>query len=310
MVYGVAGVASQAIGVLTLPIFARTFAPTQYGILEIATVGYSALLIIADSGLAAAAQRSYYDYTGAQEEEQRKALLTGLATSLGLATLAAGVLLILAGPISHLVFGTARYATIVRIVAMTLPLGTLATFCREIMRMKLRPWLYTVSALLNSAGAAILAIGAVLLLDAGVKGILWATLIGTAAAALYGLVIDRPHLARRFSRVELRKMLAYGLPLLPAAGALWGLNFIDRVILVRSAGLAEAGLYALAIKFAQGMNVIARGFQLAFPPLAYSIDDDEEARRAYSLVVTWFAAVCAFGVWIFNHEAPRIAERL
>jgi O-antigen/teichoic acid export membrane protein len=47
--------------------------------------------------------------------------------------------------------------------------------------------------------------------------------------------------------------------------------------------------------------VIARAFQLAWPPLAYSIADDDEARRAYSLVFTWFAAVCAFavaGLWL------------
>ena len=44
------------------------------------------------------------------------------------------------------------------------------------------------------------------------------------------------------------------------------------------------------------MNVLVRGFQLAWPPLAYSIVDDDEARRAYSLVFTWFAAICAFAV--------------
>jgi O-antigen/teichoic acid export membrane protein len=74
---------------------------------------------------------------------------------------------------------------------------------------------------------------------------------------------------------------------------------------VRLAGLAEAGLYALAIKFANGMQVLSRGFQLAFPPLAYSIADDDEARRAYSLVFTWFAAVCAFGVaglWLLSRS--------
>ena len=32
--------------------------------------------------------------------------------------------------------------------------------------------------------------------------------------------------------------------------------------------------------------MIARGFQLAWPPLAYSITDDDEARRVYSLVFT------------------------
>ena len=103
----------------------------------------------------------------------------------------------------------------------------------------------------------------------------------------------------------LRRMLRFGLPTMPAELTLYSLNFIDRILIVRLAGLAEAGLYALAIKFAQGMNVIARGFQLAFPPLAYSIHDDEEARRAYSLVVTWFAAVCAFGVaglWLLSRQ--------
>jgi O-antigen/teichoic acid export membrane protein len=96
-------------------------------------------------------------------------------------------------------------------------------------------------------------------------------------------------------------MVRFGLPTMPAELSLYSLNFIDRILIVRLAGLAEAGLYALAIKFAQGMNVLARGFQLAFPPLAYSIADDDEARRAYSLIVTWFAAVCAFfvaGLWL------------
>ena len=98
-------------------------------------------------------------------------------------------------------------------------------------------------------------------------------------------------------------MFRFGLPTMPAELTLYSLNFIDRILIVRLAGLAEAGLYSLAIKFAQGINVLARGFQLAFPPLAYSIADDDEARRAYSLIVTWFAAVCAFGVaglWLLS----------
>ena len=98
-------------------------------------------------------------------------------------------------------------------------------------------------------------------------------------------------------------MIRFGLPTMPAELSLYSLNFIDRILIVRLAGLAEAGLYALAIKFAQAINVLARGFQLAWPPLAYSIADDDEARRAYSLVFTWFAAVCAFavaGLWLLS----------
>jgi O-antigen/teichoic acid export membrane protein len=53
---------------------------------------------------------------------------------------------------------------------------------------------------------------------------------------------------------------------------------------------------------------LVRGFQLAWPPLAYSIRDDDEARRAYAAIVTWFVAACAFvltGMWLLSRWIVR-----
>ena len=103
-------------------------------------------------------------------------------------------------------------------------------------------------------------------------------------------------------------MLRFGLPTMPAELSLYALNFVDRIIIVRTVGLAEAGLYSLAVKFAQAVNVLVRGFQLAWPPLAYSIRDDDEARRAYAAVVTCFVAACAFvvtGMWLLSRWIVR-----
>jgi O-antigen/teichoic acid export membrane protein len=102
--------------------------------------------------------------------------------------------------------------------------------------------------------------------------------------------------------------MRFGLPTMPAELSLYLLNFVDRIIIVRYAGLGEAGLYSLAVKFAQGVNVLVRGFQLAWPPLAYSIRDDDQARRAYAAVVTWFVTACAFVViamWLFSRWIVR-----
>ena len=53
-----------------------------------------------------------------------------------------------------------------------------------------------------------------------------------------------------------------------------------------------------------------RGFQLAWPPLAYSIRDDDEARRAYAVIVTWFVAVCTFvGTTLFFPAVLALLER-
>jgi O-antigen/teichoic acid export membrane protein len=95
---------------------------------------------------------------------------------------------------------------------------------------------------------------------------------------------------------------------MPAELSLYSLNFIDRVLIVRLVGLGDAGLYSLSVKFAQAVNVFVKGFQLAWPPLAYSIQDDDEARRAYAVIVTWFVSVTTFmvaGLWLLSRWIVR-----
>src|SRR5439155_21552722 len=65
-------------------------------------------------------------------------------------------------------------------------------------------------------------------------------------------------------------------------------------------------VYAIAVQVVTVAFVIVRGFQYAWPPLAYSIGSDAEAGLLYSLVSTYFAlvtgvvvaAVALLGRWI------------
>jgi O-antigen/teichoic acid export membrane protein len=144
--------------------------------------------------------------------------------------------------------------------------------------------------------------------DKGASGLLWGQ-YGTGAVFLAGLVIaDRKRLAILPDRALWRRMLRWGLPTMPAELSLYSLNFIDRVLIVRLVGLGDAGLYSLSVKFAQAVNVLVKGFQLAWPPLAYSITDDDEARRAYAVIVTWFVSVTTFvvvGMWLLSRWIVR-----
>jgi O-antigen/teichoic acid export membrane protein len=142
----------------------------------------------------------------------------------------------------------------------------------------------------------------------GARGLLLGSYASGAAFVLGLIVLQRRRLSLLFDPALLRRLLRFGLPTMPAEVSLYLLNFVDRIVIVRTVGLAEAGLYSLAVKFAQAVNVLVRGFQLAWPPLAYSIRDDDEARRAYAAVVTWFVAGCAFvvtGMWLFSRWIVR-----
>ena len=105
-------------------------------------------------------------------------------------------------------------------------------------------------------------------------------------------------------------MLRFGVPTMPAELSLYALNFIDRIMLVRFVGLAEAGLYSLAVKFSQVVTVLVRAFSLAWPPLAYSIREDEDARRTYALIVTYFSLLAATLVLALSLEARWVARAL
>ncbi len=65
----------------------------------------------------------------------------------------------------------------------------------------------------------------------------------------------------------------------------------------------------MAIKLATVVFVAVRGFQYAWPPLAYSIESDEEAARLYSLVTTYYAlatGVVVCGVALLGRWLVRL----
>ena len=148
----------------------------------------------------------------------------------------------------------------------------------------------------------------VVLEDEGARGLLVGNFAGTAVILLGLLVVHRKRLALIPSPRLLRPMLRFGLPTMPAELSLYALNFIDRIMLVRFVGLAEAGLYSLAVKFSQVVTVVVRGFNLAWPPLAYSIRDDEEAKRTYALIVTYFLLLASVLVLALSLEARWVAR--
>jgi O-antigen/teichoic acid export membrane protein len=76
----------------------------------------------------------------------------------------------------------------------------------------------------------------------------------------------------------------------------YALSIIDRYYIYHQRSHALAGLYSIAVKLAGAVAFIVRGFQYAWPPLAYSVSDDHEAARLYGLVTTYYLAVSGWVV--------------
>jgi O-antigen/teichoic acid export membrane protein len=307
--YTAASILSKVIAVALLPLYTRYLSPADYGAAEVLFAAVVAASIVVRFGLIEAILRFYYK----EDEDPAQVVAGSFAGLFWFSTLGALLLLPFAGPLSEALLPEAEKlgdsgADLVRIAIGGLWVLTMWEFMLTLFRLEERARAYFLTTILNVLVSIGLTVVLVVGLDEGARGLLVGSYAAGAAFVLALIVLQWRRLSLRFDRGLMRRLFRFGLPTMPAEVSLYLLNFVDRLIIVRSLGLAEAGLYSLAVKFAQAVNVLVRGFQLAWPPLAYSIRDDEEARRAYATVVTLFVAGCAWvvaGMWLLSRWIVR-----
>jgi O-antigen/teichoic acid export membrane protein len=301
--YTAASILSKLIAVALLPLYTRYLTPADYGAAEVMFAAVVSASIVIRFGTIEALLRFYYK----DGEDPARVVSTSFAALFWLATAAALIALPFARPISEALLDRPA-PDLARIAIGGLWVLTLHEYLLTLFRLDERARAFFGVTIANVGVAIALTVVLVVGQDEGARGLLLGSYASGAAFVLGLIAVHRRRLSLWVDRALLRRLMRFGLPTMPAELTLYLLNFVDRIIIVRAAGLAEAGLYSLAVKFAQAVNVIVRGFQLAWPPLAYSIRNDEEARRAYAAIVTWFIAGCAFlvtGMWLFSRWIVR-----
>jgi len=308
--YTAASILSKVIAVALLPLYTRYLTPADYGAAEVMFAAVVSASIVVRLGTIEALLRFYYR----DDEDPDRVVATSFAALFWVATAAALIVLPFAGQIAEALFPrsppslTRSLPDLVRISIGGLWVLTMFEYLLTLFRLEERARAFFVTTILNVLVTIGLTVVLVVGQGEGARGLLLGSYASGGAFVLALIVVHWRRLSLRVDRPLLRRLMRFGLPTMPAELSLYLLNFVDRIIIVRSAGLAQAGLYSLAVKFAQAVNVLVRGFQLAWPPLAYSIRDDDEARVAYAAIVTWFVAGCAFvvtGMWLFSRWIVR-----
>ncbi|HEU5143535.1 MAG TPA: lipopolysaccharide biosynthesis protein [Solirubrobacterales bacterium] len=301
--YTAANILSKLIAVALLPLYTRYLALEDYGLAEVLFAAVVAASILVRFGVIEAVLRFYYK----AGEDPDRIVATAFAALFWFATAAALIALPFAAPLSEALLDE-RAPDLMRIAIGGLWVATLHEYLLTLFRLEERARAFFTVTIANVIAAVLLTVALIVGADEGARGLLLGSYLSGAVFVLGLIVVHRRRLSLRPDGPLLRRMLRFGLPTMPAELSLYALNFVDRVIIVLALGAAEAGLYALAVKFAQGVNILVRGFQLAWPPLAYSIRDDAEARRFYAVVVSLFVAGIApvvIGIWLFARWIAR-----
>jgi O-antigen/teichoic acid export membrane protein len=225
----------------------------------------------------------------------------------GLSTTAATLAgLAAAGPLSRALLGTDD-ATLMACGLLGLWAFTNLEMAYALLRVEERRREYVVAGVVNVLLTVALTVTLVVILDGGARGYVLGN-YGASAVVLVGLwILHRDRVSFRPPRRTVA-LLRFGGPTVPADAAAFALNVVDRTYLLHMQGADAAGRYGFAAKLSTVVIVAVRGFQAAWPPLAYSITDEEQAARLYARVTTAYVAVTGLvvcGVTLVGRWAVR-----
>lgn len=309
LAFGVSSSLVTAVGFILTPLYTRCLSIEDFGIFGLVGLTMTVATAIFGMGLSPATFRSYYDY---QEEEDRKRLIgtalfvafIGCAVLLLLATLTAEPLI--AGKLFRLP-GRGRYFMLGLYASAV---GLLNAVPLTVYRAKK---LLGRFALVNGAVAflqMVLIVVLVVFCHAGITGIV----VGQLTALLF---VDAVLLfsVRKDARLvvlwrEVKKMLAYGLPLVPGSVFYLFLNSGSLYFAQAVMGLKEVAVLNLANKISSIFSVLViTPFQLIWIPMMFSVEKKDFAEKFYSRMLTYsvYASVCfALPISVFSHEIVRV----
>jgi len=304
--YQASSLVAGFLALFTLPLYTRHLTRAELGYAETLLTAIILVSILLRFGVGEAFVRFYFD----DDDLERRDRLAQTTTAFALVTTTAAaiVAVALAGPLSEALLGI-HDATLIAFGVLGLWAFTNLEIAYALLRVDERRRAYLAASVSNVLLTVALTVTLVVGFDEGARGYV----LGNYAASTIVLVglwafalRHRLRLVPRAGRERLRPLLAFGTPTVPADAAVFALNVIDRAYLLRAESPAAAGLYSVSVKLATVVIVAVRGFQLAWPPLAYSIADEDEAGRLFAIVTTAYvvstglvvAGITLLGRWV------------
>ena len=147
-------------------------------------------------------------------------------------------------------------------------------------------------------------------LHKGAAGLIVGNFIGTLSVYAVLFFYRLRVLGFEFNWRLYRAMEHFGLPLFPSALMIVAMRFCDRLFVLHFRGESAAGIYFFGVTIASVLVLIITAFQLAWPAFAYSIEDDNEARRTYAHVLTYFTFLMIWPAIALSLMAPMLAHLL
>lgn len=291
--YGLGTVSNQLAGLLLIPIYSRYLTPHEYGVVQLLGTTSAIGLAIAQLGLGNAIVKSaLYD----RDCDSRTLYSTAFFSLCGSALLMFTMGWTLSIPLSQLLFDTPEYARLVGLLFSGAALDTaFHVLVTARLRIEGRAVRYSILSFSAFVTRVLLSILFIVVWGRGMAGLVEAGAVQSLLLSFVYLWHLKDQIALRFSSLEWRNLLAFGLPIVPGLVASSLLAMSDRYFLRFYASVDDVGVYALGYKIASCISLVNTAFLAAWRPSMFSWAKDPDGPKVFSRVLTYYLV---FGGWL------------
>ena len=306
-VYGLGSVLAKCIGFLMLPFYTHYLNPADYGLLEILDLSMSLFGMVLHMGIAPALLRSYG--MARTPEERRNTASTGFVFAAGTGILTFAALAPAVPAVSRLIFGVGVPSVYLFLSFGSFILSYIANMPRTYLRAREASGAFTAietAALVVTLGLNIYFIA---FLKIGLMGILLSAIIVNViqAVGLSAWMVRDAGL--KFDGSILRRMAAFGLPLILSNVATFALNCSDRFFLQHLRSLEVVGVYAVGYKFAFMLNyLVIQPFYAMWQSRMYNIHDHPEHPKIFDQIFVLYLAVLVYAALALSVLSPELVQ--
>ena len=290
-VYAIGGAIPRAIGILTLPIYTRVVAPSQYGSFALLVTIANAVTIVMSVGLDVIAIRSYFQVS--TEGGKRTHFINTLWVCLIVGPLAAA--LVIGAAVWPFIPSAARFTPTQLVLAFVgaalnvganvVPLAVL----RADQRLRAFLGFSAIATVSNSALSLLFVAG----FRWGVTGWLLAAIVAYAITLYTGLRLVPFRRPKPFDFRLVASSVRSGLPLVPHQFSQWALQVVDRIVIAGIVSSAALGVYSLASNLGLPVLMLVQSINYGFMPTYARAGAGEASQEELDNTVVLHAASVA-----------------
>lgn len=305
-VYSGGNLAIKALSLISAPIFTRLFNPAQYGAWSYINVTVTLITGVLLLGGDSAYTRFYFQ---CESEEEKKSLTVTWFSFLALwALVALACILPFTSTIVRWMALGEGYRSALTIGLASTPLLTINLILGQALRNTFRARDYTIFNLVTAVLTIILGVLFVAAFKWGVAGAVLGAALAAALIIPFRLWTVRKLFSLNFAWGFIKKLLKFGLPLVPMNIAFWLFSNGDRLMLARLASLEEVGLYSIAGSMAVVLMVLQNAVGQSWQPHGIKVyeEDQELAASVFRRTLVLLLAGAGFVITGFVALAQEV----